>query len=209
MLIGSRAKLIGTTAMLALLAGCSAGPGNALVDNALRSPQSDHAGPSGYAVSRGTLRGPLGVPPAVRASFWSRTTSARGFMSPAINAPGGASGFVSYFNNNDVGIYNTAGQLTGSLSGFSGPSGMAVDRSGNLYVADQYNARVQVYAKGYKGAPVTLNDPGQFVVDVAVDKAGNVAVGNDPLNNGPGVLRFTPLGRRTRPGLSRMLASRL
>ncbi len=110
----------------------------------------------------------------------------RSFVSPAIEAPGGASLFVSDGYNQAVYIYNVAGTLTGTLTGFSlggGNSGglaenLAVDASGNLYIADRGNEVVDVYAPPYNGKPKVLGG----VVSpqaVSVDRNGNVAVGTD------------------------------
>ncbi len=89
-------------------------------------------------------------------------------------------GFVSDYFNSIVNVYSFGGSglLVGRLAGFSGPQGLTTDRAGNLYVADTLNNRVQVYAPPYNGSPTTLNDPGQYPGDVAVDGSGNIAVTN-------------------------------
>ncbi|AKL73141.1 NHL repeat protein [Actinobacteria bacterium IMCC26256] len=64
---------------------------------------------------------------------------------------------------------------------FSYPSGIAVDASGNVYVADAGNIRVQIWVSGAtEGVTITdgLNDPR----GVAVDGSGNVYVA-DTYNN--------------------------
>ena len=72
----------------------------------------------------------------------------------------------------------TAGAGNGQ---FNGPFGIAVDLEGNLYVADQYNSRIQKFTTA--GVYVTKwggfgNGQGQFnnPYDVTVDAVGNVFV---------------------------------
>ncbi len=90
-------------------------------------------------------------------------------------------------------IYNAAGTLTGTLTGFSflyyGPGygvteNIAVDTSGNLYVADFGNHAVEIYAPPYRTRTATLADDGG-PQGVAVDRDGNVAAAN--LGNGTGL----------------------
>ncbi|SHN37867.1 cadherin-like beta sandwich domain-containing protein, partial [Mucilaginibacter sp. OK098] len=62
-------------------------------------------------------------------------------------------------------------------TGFSAPSGVAVDAAGNVYVADQGNNAIKKIPAG-GGSPVTI---GSGFIDpfcVAVDAAGNVYVGD-------------------------------
>jgi hypothetical protein len=85
---------------------------------------------------------------------------------------------VSDASNDVVDIFDAAGKQTAQLTGFSQPQGLALDREGNLYVADTSNSRIQVYAAGFNGAPTTINDPGEAPVGVAIDKNDNIAVTN-------------------------------
>ena len=54
------------------------------------------------------------------------------------------------------------GQFATDVSGLGGPSGIAVDSSGNIYVADTHNARIQVFRRdfGMRGFVGTPDLPG-------------------------------------------------
>jgi sugar lactone lactonase YvrE len=87
-----------------------------------------------------------------------------------------------------VGIYNTSGQVVAVLSGFGFPQGLANDSKGDLFVADQTNSRIQVYAAGFKTSPTSLSDPGQYPAAVAVFGNGSIvaAVNQYTTSYGPG-----------------------
>jgi sugar lactone lactonase YvrE len=78
---------------------------------------------------------------------------------------------------------------TGNAARFHNPSGLAVDLSGNVYVADEVNATVREVTPagvvttlaGYPGSAGTADGTGnaarfQYLNDVAVDASGNVYV---------------------------------
>jgi hypothetical protein len=78
---------------------------------------------------------------------------------------------------------------TGSAARFHNPSGLAVDLSGNIYVADEVNATVRMVTPagvvttlaGFPGSAGTADGTGnaarfQYLNDVAVDTSGNVYV---------------------------------
>jgi NHL repeat len=162
--------LSGTVA-LALLAGCSGGGAG------VPAPSS------AFSQSSSVLR--PGVPEL------HSNHPAAAFVSNEINAKGGASIIVSDASDNVVDIFNAALKQTAQLTGFSQPQGLALDRAGNLYVADTKNSRIQVYAAGFKGAPTTINDPGQSPASVTIDSKGNLAVTNIlTTNSGAGSVSF-------------------
>ena len=66
-------------------------------------------------------------------------------------------------------------------SGFNYPAGVAVDSTGNVYVADQLNSAIKMIPSG-GGTPVTLGSGFHQPTGVAVDGSGNVFVA-DQLNN--------------------------
>jgi sugar lactone lactonase YvrE len=84
--------------------------------------------------------------------------------------------------NGDVttiaGLAGTSGHVdgTGSAARFNGPCGLAVDRSGNLFVADNFNFAIRKISAA--GVVTTPADVGLFFFpqDVAVDASGNVFV---------------------------------
>ena len=62
------------------------------------------------------------------------------------------------------------------------PQGIAIDNDGNVYVADTYNNRIQVFAPGSTNGvalPGVFNNP----ADVFIDKKGNIYVSNAGSNN--------------------------
>ncbi len=95
---------------------------------------------------------------------------------------GGGLIYASSFGDNTVDYYEkgtgpnnpVAGTLSGSLSN---PWGMAVDKSGNLYVANSEDENVLVYEKGSTSPTRTLEDS-KFPCDVAVGSDGTVYVAN-------------------------------
>jgi sugar lactone lactonase YvrE len=99
------------------------------------------------------------------------------------NSNGGGRIYSSSYGNSTVSYYDkgtgpnnpVAGMLTGT---FEAPEGMAVDDSGNLYVANGDAQNVLVYAPGASSPTTTLSDPNGFPVDVAVDSDGTIYAAN-------------------------------
>jgi hypothetical protein len=90
-----------------------------------------------------------------------------------------------------VDIFNARRKQTAQLTGFSQPQGLALDTTGNLYVADTNNSRIQVYAAGFTSSPTTISDPGEFPASVAIDSKGNLGVTNIlTTSDGPGSVSF-------------------
>jgi hypothetical protein len=173
-------------AACALLGGCSGDMPNA---PQLSSQSMTHG--VGALVDHRTAIPPSRLQP-VRTQF----TPVRAFVSPAIKRAG-IKRFVSDYVHNAVYIYGAAGTRDtriATLSGFTNPSGLATDASGNLYVANEGAANILVFAPPYTGAPTTLNDPGQLPVDVAVDSHGDVAACNLYATSGFGSVSFYAAG---------------
>jgi hypothetical protein len=165
------------TVALALLAGCSGGGAGVPPASSATSPQS-------VATQSSSVLRP-DVP-----ELHSKLPAAA-FVSSEIDAKGGASIIVSDASDDVVDIFNGAGKQTAQLTGFSQPQGLALDASGNLYVADTGNSRIQVYAAGFKGTPTTINDPGESPASVTIDSKGNLGVTNIlTTGGGPGSVSF-------------------
>jgi hypothetical protein len=91
--------------------------------------------------------------------------------------------FSSSYGGNSVDYYlkgtGPNNPVAGSLSGsFSNPQGMAVDRTGDLYVTNTGDDDVLVYPRGATSPNATLNDPNKFPEDVAIASDGTVYVAN-------------------------------
>jgi hypothetical protein len=89
--------------------------------------------------------------------------------------------FVSDAANGVVDIYRAGGghKVVGQITGLTEPQGLTTDAARNLYVANTNSSDVLVYAPPYTGSPtLTISDPGEFPVDVAVSSEGVVAVTN-------------------------------
>ena len=69
-------------------------------------------------------------------------------------------------------------RVAGSITGLSLPSGVGVDSSGNIYIANLAAQNVPVYAKGSTTLVRTLDDSGHLPVDVKVGANGTVYVAN-------------------------------
>jgi hypothetical protein len=102
--------------------------------------------------------------------------------------------FVSDEENSDVVIFNSGGDVVGTLTAFSRPQGLATDSAATLYVADTFDNEVQVFAKGYTSA-TTLSDAGEYPTDVAVSTDGVVAATSfASTSDGPGDVAFYAKG---------------
>jgi hypothetical protein len=159
----------------------------------------------GGNITGSTVGGPL-EPSAIRTETSSGPSALRSLLLPGMPTYGtgvaahpfinfaamaknkGPTIAISLRGPNVVNLLTAAGTQVGQLTGFNFPNGMASDSKGNLYVADEKNSRVQIYAAGFASPPTTLSDAGQFPWDVdSFDNGAYVAVTNDETTgNGPG-----------------------
>ncbi len=175
--------ILSASTSLAMLAACSQGAGTSQPGLTLQEQGQRSATVWTVGRTRISRTGVVsaGQPPLHRGSV------VKGFFSREALAPGGAMGFISDIANNVVYIVNPQGVVTATLTGFSSPDGMSVDKAGNLYVVNNAAANVFEFAPPYNGAPTVINDPGQYPVMVAVDGNGNLAVSSGVnTSGGPG-----------------------
>lgn len=95
--------------------------------------------------------------------------------------------FASDPQNNNVDIFSQKGtnEMVGQITGLSHPFGLATDKAGNVYIANQYIPTVPVYAPPYTGAPkLVLDATGYLPQEVAVSRSGVVAVPGFCSNSG-------------------------
>jgi hypothetical protein len=97
--------------------------------------------------------------------------------------------YVSDVGTDDVYVYSyPQGKLKGKLTGFVRPSGLCVDKSGNIFITDLFANRILEYGHGGTKRIATLTDPSEDPGDCAVDPTtGNLAVTNVSTSySGPG-----------------------
>jgi hypothetical protein len=118
-----------------------------------------------------------------------------GVLPPSMIAPTADQVIVSDTFANAVSVFDAEGHLQARLkNGINGPLGLTTDSAGNLYVANASASNVLVYSQPYKSVSLTLSEPGQYPSDVAVSKAGLVAVMSATLPNGGGNVTFYEKG---------------
>lgn len=71
--------------------------------------------------------------------------------------------------------YSSSSQISTLMAG---AKGMALDASGNLFVANQNSNSVQVFAPPYTGAPTSITNGVSEPQDVLLDPSGNLFVAN-------------------------------
>lgn len=96
--------------------------------------------------------------------------------------------YVSSVLTNDVYAYSySTHQLMGTLTGFQTPYGLCVDKSGDVWVANDGASQVVEYAHGGSSPIATLDDSGEYPEGCAVDPTtGNLAVTNFSSKSGNG-----------------------
>jgi streptogramin lyase len=145
-------------AALAFAAGCS---GTALAPRA----------------SQGALLGPLVAGPRVESLVPRQPNAPRGWpdkkkkKKEILFVADGSSGVLTY----NPKMAN--GAPTGSITtGVVTPAGVAVDKHGTLYVANEGNATVTVYPKGHDSPSLTISSGLSSPYGIAVDSKGDVFV---------------------------------
>ena len=86
--------------------------------------------------------------------------------------------YVSVLGEATVNIYNPQGTMTGQITGFGNPVGLAIDKAKNLYVADDFNNVIDVFKPGQHMPSTVLSDGALSPVDVAVGTDGSVYASN-------------------------------
>jgi hypothetical protein len=87
--------------------------------------------------------------------------------------------YVCVFTANECIWYDRgSNQVAGTITGLSFPSGVAVDKTGAVYIANFSAQNIPVYAKGSTTLLRTLDDSGHLPADVTVDTNGVVYVAN-------------------------------
>lgn len=185
----SRGLALSGPALVILVAGCSGG--NALSPTSA-VPQSGLTGRSAQSVLRQSAARTSVLPPG-RALVVRPDTSA-GFVDAS--APSKGEVFVSDAGLNDVFLFSAAGKPEALITGFSQPQGLGVDSTGNLYVANTNLSEIVVYKTDYKTIKETLDDSGQYPVDVKYDvRTGLIGVTNIiSTSDGPGSVSFFAKG---------------
>lgn len=186
--------------LVATVAGCGSGG-----SERASSGQLPAAGSQSQA--RGDLESFMermpNLAPAVRAQLplERHPLGGRGWMSPAVRATA-AKLYVADNYTDSISIYN--GNLKGGApigtitTSVSGPEGLAVDASGNLYVSNAYNSTVTVYQPGKTSPSTTYSTDLTFPVAVAVDTNGTVYVANATgFSFAPGSIVEYPKGSTT------------
>jgi hypothetical protein len=163
---------LGSAALTALLAGCSGGGSQMTPTTTVALDGGSQQQPSLVRQPTDPMRGlgasVSGLLPLVHelpGPSWIDST-----VKPEI--------YVANLSTNSVDIFSGTGVPGGSITGLNGPSGLAVDAKGNLYVANENAQDLLVFAPGTTTPKLTLTDTGNFPSGVTVDAAGNVYVAN-------------------------------
>lgn len=96
--------------------------------------------------------------------------------------------YVSSVLTNDVYVYAYSTQkLVGTLTGFSTPYGLCVDKAANVWIVNDGASQIVEYAHGGTAPVATLSDPGEYPEGCSVDPVtGNLAVTNFYSSTGGG-----------------------
>jgi hypothetical protein len=96
--------------------------------------------------------------------------------------------YVSSVLTGDVYVYSYLTQkLLGTLTGFTQPYGLCVDKSANVWIVNDGASQIVEYAHGGTSPIATLNDTGEYPEGCSVDPTtGNLAVTNFYSTSGGG-----------------------
>src|SRR5579863_6185791 len=77
--------------------------------------------------------------------------------------------YISDLSTYDVYVYSyPKGKLEGRLTGFGGPEGECVDKTGHVFIANFSASNILEYAHGGASPVATLSDPGYYPVGCSV-----------------------------------------
>lgn len=111
------------------------------------------------------------------------------------NVAGPRYAYISDPYGNFVDEFDRAGRLAAKVtSGISGPVGLYVDSSHNLWVANASGNNVLMFAEGATTPSRTLQDPGAIPGDVTLGTDGTAYVANILNASGPGSILVYPPG---------------
>ena len=88
--------------------------------------------------------------------------------------------FISDEGTSDVYVYSLSKyRLVGTLTGFSEPRGLCLNKAGDIWIPNAGDSNLLEYAPGGTTPIGSLNDPGEYPVDCAVDTTtGDLAASN-------------------------------
>lgn len=168
-------------AALSLAAGCSS--------NSLSPGQSSAIAPGSYRASFGmrVLPGPAVAGPIIVPLVPREVNAPAGWPASSSTDLKGQLLFIADSSSSSVLIYHpqkaNSSPIGSITTGVNMPAGLAVDKSGALYVANIGNNTVTVYPKGSSSPLLTISNGISSPYGITVDSAGNVFVSNLTPNN--------------------------